>query len=39
MLSINARELLAVDYGLRYFAPQITNSMMALFADNSTAIA
>ena len=37
-LSINARELLDVEYGLRFFAPQISNSMVALFADNSTAI-
>ena len=39
MLSINARELLAVEYGLRFFASQITNSTVALFADNSTVIA
>ena len=37
-LSINARELLAVEYSLQYFAPQIMNSTVALFADNSTAI-
>ena len=37
-LSINARELLAMKYDLRYFAPQISNSTVALFADNSTAI-
>ena len=37
-LSINARELLAVEYSLRYFAPQITNSTEALFVDNSTAV-
>ena len=35
-LSINARELLAVEYG--FFAPQISNSTVALFADDSTAI-
>ena len=39
MLSINTRELLAVYYGLRFFSPQITNSTVALFADNSTVIA
>ena len=39
ILSINARELLAVKYGLWFFAPQIMNSTVALFADNSTAIA
>ena len=38
-LSINARELLAMEYGLWYFAPQISNSTVALFADNSTATA
>ena len=38
-LLINARELLAVEYGLWYFALLITNSLVALFADNSTAIA
>ena len=38
-LSINARELLAVEYGLQYFAPQIMNSTVALFMDNSTVIA
>ena len=37
-LSINARELLAVEYGLRFFAPQISNSTVTLFANNSTAI-
>ena len=39
MLSINAREFLAVKYGLRFFAPQITNCTVALFVDNSTVIA
>ena len=39
VLSVNVRELLAVDHGLRYFAPQITNSTVALFTDCSTAIA
>ena len=38
-LSINVRELLAVEYGLQYFAPQISNSTVALFADSSTAVA
>ena len=37
-LSINARELLAIEYGLRYFAPQITNSTVALFTNNSTVV-
>ena len=37
-LSINARELLAMEYGLRFFAPQISNSTVVLFADNSTVI-
>ena len=37
-LSLNARGLLAVEYGLRFFAPQISNSTVALFAVNSTAI-
>ena len=37
-LSINARELLALEYDLRFFAPQISNFTVALFADNSTAI-
>ena len=38
-LSINARELLAVENALLFFAPQISNSTVAVFADNSTAIA
>ena len=37
-LSINARELLAVERGLLHFAPQLTNSTVAVFADNSTAV-
>ena len=38
-LSINARELLAVERALLFFAPQISNCTVAMFADNSTAIA
>ena len=38
VLSINARELLAAEYDLWFFTPQITNSTVALFVDNSTAI-
>ena len=38
-LSINARELLAVERALLFFAPQISNCTVAVFADNSTAIA
>ena len=37
-ISINARELLAIECAL-LFAPQIVNSSVAIFADNSTAIA
>ena len=37
-LSINARELLAVERALLFFAPQVQGSVIALFADNSTAI-
>ena len=39
VLSINARELLAVEYSLWFFTPQIMNSTVALLADNSTVIA
>ena len=38
-LSINARELLAVERALLFFVPQVQGSVIALFADNSTAIA
>ena len=38
MLSINVRELLAVEYGLHYFAPQLVDSTVAVFVDNSTTI-
>ena len=37
-LSINARELLAVERGLLHFAPQLVNSTVAVFADNSTGV-
>ena len=39
LLSINARELLAVERALLFFAPQVQGSVIGLFADNSTAIA
>ena len=39
VLSINVRELLAVEYGLHYFAPQLVDSTIAVFIYNSTAIA
>ena len=39
VFSINARELLAIERALHCFAPQIRNSSVAIFADNSTAIA
>ena len=39
VLSINARELLTVERALLFFAPRISNSIIALFADSSTAIA
>ena len=39
VLSINVRELLAIEYGLHYFAPQLVDSTVAVFSDNSTAIA
>ena len=38
-LSINARELLAVETALLFFAPQVQGSVIPLFADSSTAIA
>ena len=38
-LSINARELLAVERALLFFAPQVQGSVISLFADNSTAVA
>ena len=38
-LSINARELLAVERGLRHFAHLVVDSTVAIFADNSTAVA
>ena len=37
--SINARELLAIERAPHCFAPQIRNSSVTIFADNSTAIA
>ena len=37
-LSINARELLAIERALRWFAPHLVGSSVAVFADNSTAI-
>ena len=38
-LSINARELLAVEYGLWHFHLLVANSTVAVFSDNSTALA
>ena len=38
-VSVNARELLAIERVLRCFALQIRNSSVAIFADNSTAFA
>ena len=38
-LSINARELLAVEKGLLHFAQLVSNSTVAVFSDNSTALA
>ena len=38
-LSINARELLAVERGLLHFASQLVNLTVAAFAGNSTAVA
>ena len=39
LLSINARELLAMEFGLRHFQLLVSNSTVAVFADNSTALA
>ena len=38
-LSINVRELLAVEKGLYHFTPQLVNSTVMIFVDNSTAVA
>ena len=38
-LSVNARELLAVERGLHHFAPQVVELIVAVFVDNSTAVA
>ena len=38
-LSINVRELLAIERALLWFAPQLCGSSVAIFADNATAIA
>ena len=38
-LSINVRELLAIERALLWFAPQLCDSSVAIFADNATAIA
>ena len=38
-LSVNARELLAIERTLLFFAPQIVDCTVAVFADNSTSIA
>ena len=38
-LSINVRELLAIERALPWFAPHLVGSSLAIFADNSTAIA
>ena len=37
-LSINARELLAIERALLWFGPHLVGSSVAVFADNSTAI-
>ena len=37
--TINVRELLAIERALLWFAPQLVGSSVAIFADNSTAIA
>ena len=37
-LSINARELLAIERALKCFAPLFAGSSVAVFADNSTAV-
>ena len=36
--SINARELLAIESALRWFAPLLAGSSVAVFADKSTAV-
>ena len=36
--SINARELLAIERALKWFAPLLASSSVAVFADNSTAV-
>ena len=36
--SINARELLAIERALKWFAPLLVGSSVAVFADNSTAV-
>ena len=36
--SINARELLAIESALKWFAPLLAGSLVAVFADNSTAV-
>ena len=36
--SINARELLAIESALKWFAPLLAGSSVAVFADNSTAV-
>ena len=38
-VSSNVRELLAIERALHWFAPQIKNSSVAIFADNATAVA
>ena len=38
-MSINTRELLAIERALEFFAPLLQNSSVAVFVDNSTAIA
>ena len=38
-LSINAKELLAVERGLLHFQTQVSGYTLAVFADNSTAVA
>ena len=37
-LSINARELLAIERALKWFAPLLAGSSVTVFADNSTAV-
>ena len=37
-LSFNARELLAIERSLKWFAPLLAGSSVAVFADNSTAV-